>query len=698
MYDTLQLLCVGTAAVIDAVLLLALMERRNWPFVRAPIVLVIVGVGLWHGSLFLRMLMTAPTGSWPDWLQWCSLMVLAGGLFVMPSAMLHGMLRLWRSGLEPHPRAELRYGVAYLPMLALVPIGYWVAADPQGDLLEVVAPLVVPYILWLGLANVLSAVGFLDYRSRVEQPWARRFFSAMAATLLAMTGLHLFVFLIARPLWPDYEALWILAVAMSPVVPSLLFAYFVIRYHFMKLVLERTLVYGAIVVCALFYHRVAWQNVSNTIQTAPTVDLVILESLVIIGLILAYQPLRQRTSEALRYFFGSRVAQLRERTRRLAVELAHLSGQPPAEVLAWFAEQAVPVLDMGYVAGWLFTEAGQVTARCGATDRLADERAAALHRELTAAGVQVCTWREAPNRAALDDLQSADASLAVVMLHPRGRGLMLFGRRRGHDFGEEEANAAALLVEQLGITLNTGLLQAERLAAERRALQSEKLSALGLLASSIAHEVKNPLSSIKTIATVLGEQLTEELGPNSRHAEDLRLILGEVDRLSAATTQLLEFARPALGDNRSGRVDQVLAGTLRVMRHLARNRGVVLESQVADNLPPARADAAALQEILVNLLANSIDAAGPGGCVSVTCLPVNGHVVTEVRDTGPGIPPEVQDRLFEPFFTTKPAGTGLGLYVVGRRVRELGGEIRCDSSPGQGTRFTVTLPINPGAG
>lgn len=164
----------------------------------------------------------------------------------------------------------------------------------------------------------------------------------------------------------------------------------------------------------------------------------------------------------------------------------------------------------------------------------------------------------------------------MVLAHQEIRGLLVFGRRKGHrDLSEEEVSAVVLLAEQLAITLNSRLLHAERLEAERKVLQSEKLSALGLLASSIAHEVKNPLSSIKTIATVLAEQL----GPGSSHAEDLQLIAGEVDRLALTTSQLLAFARPSRKEGEPCQVERVLEGTLQVMRHLAKQREVSLDFQ-----------------------------------------------------------------------------------------------------------------------
>ena len=171
----------------------------------------------------------------------------------------------------------------------------------------------------------------------------------------------------------------------------------------------------------------------------------------------------------------------------------------------------------------------------------------------------------------------------MLLGHQPIDGVLLVGQPGGsRDLGEEETNAAVLLAEQLAITLGVGLLHADRLAAERRALQGEKLATLGLVASSIAHEVKNPLSSIKTIATVLAE----DLGPDDPPSQDVRLIREEIDRLSATTTRLLRFARPAPPDPaRPVSVADVLAGTLHVMGYLARERGVTMNCCIDEELP-----------------------------------------------------------------------------------------------------------------
>jgi signal transduction histidine kinase len=218
-------------------------------------------------------------------------------------------------------------------------------------------------------------------------------------------------------------------------------------------------------------------------------------------------------------------------------------------------------------------------------------------------------------------------------------------------------------------------------------LQNEKLSTLGLIAGSIAHEVKNPLSSIKTIASVLAEDLGDE------HKEDFELIVGEIDRLSGTVTQLLQFARPANEASSNGSTLNSIQGTLRVLGHLAKQRNVSMDVDLPETLPAISANHDMLREVIFNLISNSIDATSGGGHVGVLCRGEEGRVKIEVRDDGPGLSPEVQDRLFEPFVTTKDGGTGLGLYIVGRRVREMGGEIHCETQKGEGTVFTVILPV-----
>lgn len=713
MPGNLHIFCLGAAAVIDTVLLLAVLERHNRRHVLAPVLVLVVSGWLWHAGSFAYALLAGATGAMAEALARALMLAMTAGLLLMPSAMLHGVWRIRRAGLAPLPKPDTRYLWAYLPMLALFPAAWLVWHAPAGapfiDRVWLLAP---AYGTWLTTVNLVAAAGFWRLCRGAERPHVRRFFAGMAATLVGLVALHAMAFLVAIPAWPRQRDAWLLAVTLSPVAPALVFAYYVLRYGFMRVMVERTLVYAAILAGGLLLHESLVRPVTEQLSGRFGLNFAIVEGVLVVGLILAYGPLRQRVAEGLRYLMGARVAPMRDQSRRLAVRMSEYAAGAPERLLDWFVPALREAMRVRSVTVVLFDSTGQVLVRAqsrnlgnddgdNGRDGPSDADAMAARDALARHGLTTCGRRDAPDQDTLDRLEAAGAALAVRLRHGHVDGVLLVGLPAGanRNLGEEETNAAVLLGEQLAITLDVGLLHADRLAAERRALQNEKLGMLGLVASSIAHEVKNPLSSIKTIATVLAE----DLGPDDPHAEDVRLIRQEADRMAATTARLLRFARPARHD--SGRlvsIADVLGGTLHVMGYLARQRGVRLDSSISDNLPPMPADEDALREVFTNLLANAIDAAAgsedgkdAGGTVRVNATEDRASIMVKIDDDGPGLPETVRRRLFEPFVTSGDAGTGLGLYIVARRVRELGGTIRCDTGDGRrGTLFTVEIPCN----
>lgn len=725
MQSDLYIPFLGAAAVIDTVLLLAVLERRNRGRVLAPVLVLVLGGWLWHAGSFVYALLGGVDEAWAAGLTWAAMVVMSAGLLLMPSAMLHGIWRIRRSGLVVQPSPDPRYVWAYTPVLALVPVAWylWRQTEP-GLYVDHVRPLVPAYGAWLTAVNVATAIGFVRLRNSEPTPRPRQFFGWMAVTLGSLVVFHAFTFLLAIPAWPAHRPGWLLVVMLSPVLPALVFAYYVVRYDFMQVMVERTLVYAAILIGCLLVHESAVRPVTAQLSGRFGMNFAVVEALLVVGLIAAYQPLRQRVAEALRYLMGVRVAPMRDRTRRLAVRMSGYAAHAPDELLRWFVPALRDALRVRFASVVLFDASGDVAAREDGADRAAGGAAAAsaafpsgvearlLRDDLITRGAVSAGLRDAPDPAVLDRLRGSGASLAVLLRHQRIDGVLLVGQPAGgRDLGEEESNAAVMLAEHLAVTLGVGLLHADRLAAERRALQGEKLATLGLVAGSIAHEVKNPLSSIKTIATVLAE----ELGPDDPRAEGVRLIREEVDRLSSTVTRLLRFARPAARHDpaRPVSVADVLAGTLHVMGYVARERGVAVQCDIDDALPEVPGDEDALREIFTNLVANAIEATAgtsapgpdgrranhhPAGQVRVRATSGAGgrRVIVEVEDDGPGVPESVRRRLFEPFVTGDDKGTGLGLYVVGRRVRELGGDVRWDGEPARrGTRFVVELPGVP---
>ncbi len=690
MLSDLQLLGLGAAAVIDTVLLVALIERPNRRQVALWMLVLTAAGWLWHSGSFVHTLLIRATHPWSLQVNALAMTAMAAGLLLMPSSMLHGAVRLWHTGVDAKPRGDARYGLCYLPVLVLGPIMRSLFAQPTGDFLVLVAPFTVPYVAWLCVTNGIAAITFWDLRRRVALPSATQFFARMALLLCGLSLLVACVVFVAIPLCPQHEGEWKLLVSLSPVLPVLLFTYYVMRFGFVSVVLERTLVYGAVLAAVFLFHHVALAGIAERLNESLQVDFAIVEAVAAAALILAYQPLRQRVAESLRYLLGSRVGDVREQTRQLAARMSDGTDQPIDCWLSSMTDEVRTLFGVTHVGTWLFGEGDHIVGQAASGNAISADQAVALQASLSQTRQHILTRFEAPNQMALEILSATGTSVAIAFHHRDLRGLMVLGRKRlNQELSDEELSSLALLTEQLAVTLRNMRLQQDRLAAERRALRQEKLSTLGLLASSIAHEIKNPLSSIRTISTVMAE----DLGPDSPHVEDLRLIVSEIDRLAATTRHLLEFARPAPSTSDGCVPRELLERTLRILRQLAQQRDVRIETEFDHQSIAVKADPASLGEVFFNLLSNSIDAAGAGGVVTIVCRQNSSHVTVIIRDTGPGLPPEVQEHLFEPFVTTKLDGTGLGLYIVGRRIRELAAEIRCESRPGQGTSFEVRLPI-----
>jgi signal transduction histidine kinase len=229
--------------------------------------------------------------------------------------------------------------------------------------------------------------------------------------------------------------------------------------------------------------------------------------------------------------------------------------------------------------------------------------------------------------------------------------------------------------------------QAQR--REREALRAEQLAAVGQLAAGVAHEVRNPLVAIKLLieAALAGGELT---------ADDLRVIHGEVRRLERAAQGLLDFARPAPPRREAADLRAVVGSAVDLVRGRAGLQNVRVEVVTPADPVVAAVDVGQIQGVLVNLLLNALDAMPGGGRVTMGLGRTDGAVMLTVRDTGPGIRADVLPRLFEPFASTRDTGTGLGLHVSRRVVREHGGDLSGANDPGGGAVFTITLPGGPG--
>lgn len=248
------------------------------------------------------------------------------------------------------------------------------------------------------------------------------------------------------------------------------------------------------------------------------------------------------------------------------------------------------------------------------------------------------------------------------------------------------------MVVTLGLTAKLGRsLRHERERRERMAddlRKSEHLASLGRLLAGVAHEVRNPLAAIRSTV-----QLWERLPDQARTPASLAAVVAAVDRINGLVGRLLYFARSGHDDPRPVDVAAVAAETLELSRAQAESQGVVFDTDFAPDVPPVVAAPQALRQVVLNLVANALQAMPTGGRLVCRARRVHDAVELSVTDTGPGIPPEIRTKLFEPFVTTRPDGTGLGLALCREIVAQQGGRIAFDPDPAVGATVRVTLPI-----
>jgi two-component system NtrC family sensor kinase len=231
--------------------------------------------------------------------------------------------------------------------------------------------------------------------------------------------------------------------------------------------------------------------------------------------------------------------------------------------------------------------------------------------------------------------------------------------------------------------------------------RAEKLAAVGRLAAGIVHEINNPLATIAACAESLEQRVEEGSFEKCDSIDDLSEYLGliksEAFRCKTITTDLLDFSRVRAGERSPADVADIVRSAANLVSHQKRGTNILQEIDVEPDLPPISADAGQIQQAVIALATNAIDAMPEGGTLTFRAAARGSRIIIEVADSGHGIPQEDVSKIFEPFFTTKPVGqgTGLGLAVCYGIVAEHGGRISVRSTPGKGTTFSIFLPVSP---
>ncbi len=285
--------------------------------------------------------------------------------------------------------------------------------------------------------------------------------------------------------------------------------------------------------------------------------------------------------------------------------------------------------------------------------------------------------------SAVVPLQIGPRTAGVVLLDRNGDGPLSPGDRR---LAERLDDVAARLVDAQRV--------AAELAHSRDLLaRADRLSALGTLAAGVAHEIRNPLVSVRTFIQLLPERLADE----EFRTAFRELALAEIERICGLINDLLAFSRPTPAQRDPADLNELVGQIVRLLDAEARKHDVTVTHHASPVLPAAVVDDAQIKQVVMNVVLNAIEATGRGGRVDVVTRSetVGGEewCVIEVADSGPGIDPETLRRIFEPFFTTKETGSGLGLFIAHRIVAQHGGRLVATARDTGGAVFAVHLPV-----
>ncbi|MGA2422211.1 MAG: ATP-binding protein, partial [Candidatus Acidiferrum sp.] len=546
--------------------------------------------------------------------------------------------------------------VAYAPLLYFVLhlAVFFRSSNAAFDFLTPANALGLAYKIWLVASLVAAAAWQWSFAASAPDPEQKRFHRSLVYALpIAVIGIgaiHL-----ATDFGADFHFGVSIFLAAVPLVPLAALVRNVQRFNFLQIGRQRNLIYAVFVTFLALLYLAFVRRLSLWLE--PGIPPESTAAILLFLPVAFFEPLQRLLRASLRQTAVNEM----DRTQRLIGPI-------------------------------------QETARLGSVSKLKTFSEEWIREQLQLAEVKLVlkpVGEDAPdtptdtpaidNPAASDRFPIQHAGRSVGELRVRSHGAMLSG---------ETLAALEYLSEQLPATLDLCRLIDEKLRLERELAERERLAALGQMAASISHNLKNPLGSIKTILQV---QMESADLPQALRAET-KMVLEEINRLSATLNQLLKFSRPTvLGENPAIGVDPstVLKEVVAVLRHEAERRGIKLSVHAPPESANVAASSEALHEIVSNLLLNALEATPRGGAVEVTIRTTNGFCELLVDDDGPGIPVDLQQKILQPFFTTKTQGTGLGLTIVARRVAESSFklEFQSPSKNGKGTRCAVTMSL-----
>ncbi len=643
-----KLIVYSLGGLVHLFLMVLILGQRRLRRLEWLLFALMAALFMWNSGNLLALNVGLFYGVPPKVLAGISRLIPFLGFLLAAPLLVHAQAE-YGAQLRALPRS-MRFLVAgfYLPVLTAP----WLVGKLLGrlgvDPLLALGPAVRPLVVWMAAALGAGSAFSLICR-RVLQDSRMMSFHISLAALQAFLALGLLWQYVLQPIpilgLGGYVPTLLMLVA---VVPSALVGYSIFRYNFLELRVQRNLIYSIVVMFSLLIYVNVIRRLSGFLEMRDILPSAVTEGIMIFLLVVLLEPVKKQINRLLHAAFVFEF----ERVQRLSTEIyEHAKRTGDVQSLQEFvAERVAKELSLERVELSLGRGAG-----------IAQDPAQ-------------------PRKVRVFPIHRGDEVVGTLVVTPVTSDLS------GDLYG-----ALEILADQLAGALELCQLIADKVHLERALAEKAKMAFLGEMAARIAHNVKNPLSSMKTLVQLMEEDTTLP----ERVRRDCQMVISEIDRLNGNISQVLRYAKPARDTDRAVDLAGVVGHVLSLARAEAERRQVRLEFHSCPGACPVEGGEEATSDIVSNLVVNALEASPAGTTVRVrVAREPNGaeEFMLAVEDQGRGIAPELQEQIFQPFFTTRPGGTGLGLAIVARRVEEIGGDVSCESpwdGSQPGARFLV---------
>jgi signal transduction histidine kinase len=481
---------------------------------------------------------------------------------------------------------------------------------------------------------------------------------------------------------------------------SFFFALAIVKYRLVDIhfIIRGGILYSILTGLVLVIYVLLIKNVCDILANKFGTTSLLVESVFILVLVFLLRPLERRVEEFIdRFFYRDRYLfrlKFFEFTRTL---LNILDLQTLSRATVEFISQALVVNKVGIWTLDVEADSYRMTSQTGFLEErpFAEESPFIAYLKKSQRAVELEYIKNYyPLQAEVKEMITEHIALAVPFQWEEGLlGFLLVGdKRNGKNFTIMEIEALEALAPAMAMAISRALLYQNLKRKDLQMMQSEKLAALGEMAASFVHGIRNPLGIISGSAETLKKKIPEPV-----QSEMIQFIREESERINRMLTNFLEFAKPKPPTFQEVNLKDILRRTVDLSSIPARERGVQVVQEYPQDKVSLFLDPEQIHEAFVNLELNALEAMPAGGTLRITLTQKeNKDVIIRVSDTGVGIPAGRESKIFDPFFTTKEQGTGLGLTIVHTVVKNHGGTISVANNDGGGATFTISLPVPKG--